>query len=453
MSDDGAVPAWTRYLCEFVGTYFLVFTVGCNLIAGNATWAATSIACVLMVCIYAMGSISGAHFNPAVTVAIQICGKMDSWLEAAIYMFIQTTAGILAGLSYLALFGKSFNLEPGVGYGWGSAMAVEILYTCMLCFVVLNVAVCGANNGNEYYGIAIGFVIVAAGYAAGGISGGAFNPAVAFGVDISSAGIGFGWSFAYLAYELCGAALAALLFFIVHPEEFLNAHREPRRVNATVKALTAEFIGTYFLVLTVGLNVLGGSQAAAFSIAASLMCMIYALGSVSGAHFNPAVTIAIMLCGRGKIKGGFPEACMYIGTQIVAGICGGLTYTLIMGSSMALAPGPKYGWVACSIAECMFTFLLCFVVLNVATVAEPSKDMFGLAIGSCVTVGGYAIGAISGGSLNPAVSFGIDTAHAIHGNPWSSCLFYSAAEILGAIVAAGCFYGVHPSEYYAKARN
>merc|ERR1712159_397930 len=99
-------------------------------------------------------------------------------------------------------------------------MCVEILYTCMLCFVVLNVAVAEANNGNEFYGLAIGFVIVAGGYAAGGISGGAFNPAVALGIDVSSAGLGFGWGFAYAGYELIGAALASALFRVVRPDEF-----------------------------------------------------------------------------------------------------------------------------------------------------------------------------------------------------------------------------------------
>lgn len=453
MADDYK-PAWTRYLCEFLGTFLLVFTVGCNVLVGNSTWAATSIASVLMVSIYAMGSISGAHFNPAVTTAIALSGKMDSWLEASIYMAVQLAGGILAGLCYLGIFGRAFNLAPGDGFGWASAMTVEIAYTFMLCFVVLNVACPACVNGREYYGLAIGFVIIAGGYAAGGISGGAFNPAVAFGVDISSAQLGFGWCFAYLAYELTGASLAALCFAVVHPEEFLNAEGVPRRVNETVKKLFAEFIGTYFLVLTVGLNVLGSSPAAAWSIAASLMCMIYALGNVSGAHFNPAVTLAILLSGRKKIKGGPMEAVGYMITQIVAGIAAGGTYTLIYGTSFGLGPGPKYGWLAVTLAEGIFTFILCFVVLNVATVTDsPTKDMFGLAIGSCVTVGGYAIGAISGGSLNPAVSFGIDTAHAVHGNFWSNCLLYSGAEFVGAALATLFFFGVHPNEYFKQTEN
>merc|ERR1719498_1870803 len=124
--------------------------------------------------------------------------------------------GVVAGLAYFALFKDVFNLQPGKGFGWWEACLVEVLYTFMLCFVVLNVAATKATEGNQYYGLAIGFVIVAGGYAGGGVSGGAFNPAVAFGIDVPSAGLGFGWSFAYLAFEFLGAALAAGLYRVVH---------------------------------------------------------------------------------------------------------------------------------------------------------------------------------------------------------------------------------------------
>jgi aquaporin Z len=118
------------------------------------------------------------------------------------------------------LFWKVFNLEPQPGFGWWEAGLAEVLYTFMLCFVVLNVATAGKNAGNQFFGLAIGFVIIAGGYAAGGISGGAFNPAVALGIDVSSAGLGFGWGFAYAGYELIGAALAAAMFRVVRPDEF-----------------------------------------------------------------------------------------------------------------------------------------------------------------------------------------------------------------------------------------
>merc|ERR1719222_1237272 len=178
--------------------------------------------------------------------------------------------------------------------------------------------------------------------------------------------------------------------------------------------LIAEFIGTFVLVLTVGLNVLGRSPAAAFSIAAALMSMIYALGDVSGAHFNPAVTVAILASGMCPDLTPV-EACKYIVTQIIGGVCAGFTYSAIYsGASFPLGPVGSHSWSQAAVAEIVFTFVLCFVVLS-AAVSEKTKttQMFGLAIGSCVTVGGLAIGGISGGSLNPAVSFGIASAHAI----------------------------------------
>jgi aquaporin Z len=430
----------SRYVAEAVGTYLLVFTVGCNVMSGSPAWGATSIACVLMVSIYALGSVSGANFNPAVSVALGLSDKMP-WKEVGIYCCVQIVAGILGALTYGTLFWKVFNLEPQPGFGWWEAALVEVLYTFMLCFVVLNVATASKNNGNQFYGLAIGFVIIAGGYAAGGISGGAFNPAVALAIDISSTKLGFGWGIAYTGFELIGAALASALFRVVRPDEFGD-----RTAYTLGTKLCAEFIGTFFLVLTVGLNVLGKSPGPVWSIAASLMCMIYALGNCSGAHFNPAVTLAILVSGRQLITA--TEAAAYAGVQILAGVCASFTYTGIHhGSTFPLAPGKEFGYAHAAMAEITFTFLLCYVVLCVATVKEPSKDMFGLAIASCVTAGGYAIGAISGGSLNPAVSVGISSANVINHGHFYNCLIYSVYECIGAGIAACMFQVTHPSEY------
>merc|ERR1719390_125347 len=106
------------------------------------------------------------------------------------------------------VWGEFKNFEPASPFSWVEAGAVEVLYTFMLCFVVLRVTADVNSDKSEYFPIAIGFVVVAGGYAGGGISGGAFNPAVAFGIDVSAAATQFGWSFYYLVYELIGAALA-----------------------------------------------------------------------------------------------------------------------------------------------------------------------------------------------------------------------------------------------------
>merc|ERR1719230_1702725 len=211
-------------------------------------------------------------------------------MEVAIYACVQIVAGICAGGCYLALFGRSFQLQPAKGHTMIQAGLAEVLYTFMLCFVVLNVAASKANGGkNQYYGLAIGFVIVAGAYSGGSVSMGCFNPAVAFGIDVSCAIKDLKavkYCFIYTAFELVGAALAAGAFKVCRGAQEEDAAAEPD----LVAKLLSEFLGTYMLVLTVGLNVLSGSAAGAFSIAAALMCMIFALGTVSGAHFNPAVT-------------------------------------------------------------------------------------------------------------------------------------------------------------------
>ncbi len=94
-------------------------------------------------------------------------------------------------------------------------------------------------------------------------------------------------------------------------------------------------------------------------------------------------------------------------SHLVAAVCAGLVYTSTMHDSFALGPQPGHGIAAAGMAEIVYTLVLCFVVLSVATVTSPSLEMFGLAIGPCVTVGGYAVGSVSGASLNPAVSVGL----------------------------------------------
>jgi aquaporin Z len=427
-----------KYFGEFLGTYMLVLTVGFCVLSGTAgAWAVTAIACSLMVMIYALGGVSGANFNPAVSLALVMAGKMELG-EALPYMVIQILAGILAGISYGFCMWQVFDGGPAHGHTWGQAALAEIIYTFMLCFVVLNVAV-SKDAPNQYFGLAIGFVVIAGGYGAGGISGGCFNPAVAFGIDVSSFGMNFAyWSFYYAIFEFVGAALAAVLFNII------RCHEAGVDGPGLLAKLLSEFLGTFMLVLTVGLNVLGGSKAPVWSIAASLMCMIFALGSISGANFNPAVTLCLALTGRAKVMD-WATVPLYWVAQILGGIAAGYTYTYMSAGSFGLAPGKGYGIEQAAFAEIVFTFMLCYVVCTVATVDDGKLDQyFGLAIGSCVTAGGYAIGAISGGSLNPAVSIGISVSHASYaGEPFGAALAYCLFEFVGAGIAAGLFMFTH----------
>jgi len=175
--------------------------------------------------------------------------------------------------------------------------------------------------------------------------------------------------------------------------------------------------------------------------------MIYALGDVSGAHFNPAVTLAIF-CSKLCPDLTAADMGMYMITQILGGIAAAFTYAGIHhGKSFPLGPGAGYGWVQVSVAEIVFTFVLCLVVLCAAVSPKTKTDsMFGLAIGSCVTVGGFAIGSISGGSLNPAVSFGIASSQILNGGLFFKALIYSGLEFVGAAAAAGVVMVSHGSD-------
>merc|ERR1719163_84178 len=215
------------YIAEFLGTYVLVLTIGCNVLSGQPVWGGVSIACALTVMIYALGKSSGANFNPAVSVTLGLAGKME-WKEVAIYAGVQIVGGICAGLCYLTMFGESFNLAPTSGHSLWQAGMAETLYTFMLCFVVLNVAASNMHAGkNQFYGLAIGFVIVAGAYSGGSVSMGCFNPAVAFGIDVSSAYHGVKYCFVYTIFELLGAAMAAAAFKVCRGEQEEDANAEP----------------------------------------------------------------------------------------------------------------------------------------------------------------------------------------------------------------------------------
>lgn len=437
------IPNLRCYAGEFLGTYLFVLTVCCAVLSGAAQWAASAIAFALMVLVYSFAPISGANLNPAVTLALAATGRLeDGWKMAAGYMVVQVIAGIFAGLSAAAMYGHAFSIGPGVGFIWAQAAVVEIVYTMLLCFVVLSVTTKWAGQEENWaFGLAIGLVIIAGGYPAGAISGGAFNPAIAFGIDVSDAVFNhawfhFGWSFAYLGFAMVGSGLAVALFMVVGPKD-----DDSGEGAGLIARLLSEFMAVLLLTLTVGLNVLTNSSAPALSIGAMLACLVYAFGPISGAHINPAVTLAILLCG-GDNRGiaGIKEAAFYILAQFLGGAVGGLMYMFTLhGQVFALAPNTHFGWGSAAVAEILFTFILCFVVLTVSAKDSPAGMLGGLAVGVSAMVGGTAVGPISGAALNPAVAFGIDLASMIYLGLSATSIAYTCFQLVGAALAAGLF--------------
>jgi aquaporin Z len=199
-----------KYLVEFIGAFFLVFTIGMTVLepGGAGAMAPVAIASVLMVMVYAGGHVSGAHYNPAVTLAIFIRGKIGA-VDAVPYVVVQLI-GAAAAAAMVPLV-KGTPTVAAIGFATVPALLAEFLFTFALCYVVLNVATAKANAGNSYFGVAIGFTVLAGAYAVGKVSGGAFNPAVVLGLGVMGLAK---WTdlWIHLVGELAGAAAAAFAF-------------------------------------------------------------------------------------------------------------------------------------------------------------------------------------------------------------------------------------------------
>jgi aquaporin Z len=206
-----------KYLVEFIGTFFLVLTVGMTVIdpGGIGNFAPLAIGSALMIMVYAGGHVSGGHYNPAVTLAVWLRGRCAS-ADVLPYWISQIIGAFAAGS--LALFLKGNPAVTPAEINVAPSLIAELVGTFALCYVVLNVATAKGTAGNSNYGLAIGFTVMVMAFALGGISGGAFNPAVATGITFMHiekvANI---W--VYLAGNFAGGALAACAFKFINPED------------------------------------------------------------------------------------------------------------------------------------------------------------------------------------------------------------------------------------------
>ncbi len=205
-----------KYIAEFIGTFFLVLTVGCTVIGGSPrVIPALAIGAVLMVMIFAGGHISGGHFNPAVTLAVWIRGRCPT-RDVGPYMAAQVFGSMAAACAAVFMVGhpdKSFEIKSVP-----AALLAEGLFTFALAYVVVNVATAKGNANNSFYGLAIGMTVMAGAFAVGGVSGGAFNPAVAIGASTMKI-LDFSTIWIYLVADFTGGALAGLAFKLLNPED------------------------------------------------------------------------------------------------------------------------------------------------------------------------------------------------------------------------------------------
>lgn len=201
-------------------------------------------------------------------------------------------------------------------------------------------------------------------------------------------------------------------------------------MSGTLRSALAEFVGTFVFAFAAIGAVASGSPLTPLAIGFVLMVMVYATGHISGAHLNPAVSVAVWL--RGAI--GAVDFVVYIVAQLVGAALAALLTFVVWPAAAApvkVEVGPAF------LVEALWTFVLAYVVLNVATSKDhPNNSFYGLAIGSTVFVGAVAVGSVSGGGFNPAIALGL----AITGNfDWGVYWLYFIAPIIGGAIAAVVF--------------
>ncbi len=207
-------------------------------------------------------------------------------------------------------------------------------------------------------------------------------------------------------------------------------------MNENLKKYLVEFIGAFFLVLTVASTGLLGNEGviAPLAIASSLMVMVYAGGHISGGHYNPAVSLAAVIRGALEAKQLIP----YMFSQILGGVLAVFTFlTMTNHSFMAIKTG-DFHIKGLLIAEFLFTFALCYVVLQTATTKNTNgNSYYGLAIGFTVLTGAFAVGGtLCAGAFNPAVGIALGILGLL---PVNLLLYTIAANLLGAIAAGIVF--------------
>jgi aquaporin Z len=213
-----------KWLVEFIGTFFLVYVIGCVSLQEHLLLGPLAIGATLMVMIFAGGHISGAHYNPAVTLGVWVRGACST-IEASFYVVAQVIGAIVASLAAGFLLGHG-SAPAASTVTAAQVMLAETLGTFALVYTVLNVATAPATSGNSFYGLAIGFAVFTQAVAVGKVSGGAFNPAVAIGVTLLGLANGANLSMYWLS-EFLGATLAAVFFLV------LNGKRPPEPAVAS----------------------------------------------------------------------------------------------------------------------------------------------------------------------------------------------------------------------------
>jgi aquaporin Z len=228
-------------LTEFIGTFMLVFTISMTVglastsvssAAGSATWDPLAIGAILMCMIFMGGHVSGAHYNPAVSLGVSLRGKLAKGHMPLYWLFQIFGAFCGALLTYMST-GYHPYPHAGTGYTQAEAFICELIFTCVLVLVVLNVATTKATENNSFFGLAIGFTVTAGAYSVGPISGAVFNPAVGTGLLLvhGFAGGAMNDIWLYWFAPILGAVFAALFYRLMNPKEYETENIQPQEMR------------------------------------------------------------------------------------------------------------------------------------------------------------------------------------------------------------------------------
>lgn len=460
---------FSPFIAEFLGCLLLGLVYNTTRLTSMNTLTPMCAGLTLMALTYCFGAISGAQFNPAVSLAIGLSGR-GNWSMILKYWVLQVL-GCMAGVCLsVIIYGQPADdpIGPRRDFRAGSAFLVEFIYTGMLCLVFLNVMISRSNNsveaGNQYFGVAIGFVLAVAGYAIGDISGAVLNPALSIAIDLQNIlDSGFGYGVLYVISQMMGGFVAAVTFRVLRPHEdsdyeaFSMNLKNLKTAGITHVKLVAEASGTFLLVITVGLVQLSNNFTSArpFGAALAMTSMHYAMADVSGGYFNPAVTLAVVLTGREKCS--VVQGTAYIIVQFVVGniaawfytaVYNGKTFPIIEESAIK-----KYHIRAVCMVQIIFTCAVAFTVLATSTdkgIDTKCKRNFysGLSIGLSLAAGAFATQTLSSGSMNPAMALGVSTADLLSdNNTFWYCLYFIASQFAGGVLASIIFRATHAGVY------
>eukprot|EP00927_Polykrikos_kofoidii_P051092 TRINITY_DN44908_c0_g1_i1.p1 TRINITY_DN44908_c0_g1~~TRINITY_DN44908_c0_g1_i1.p1 ORF type:complete len:522 (+),score=70.49 TRINITY_DN44908_c0_g1_i1:73-1638(+) len=490
-----------KLVAEAIGTFViaLVWSSGSKVVWLSAVADGAAVVALM----YALISVSGGNFNPAVTVGLWCSdvffahGDMPC-LQAILYVLVQIVAGVLGSLAAAGISTSKVGeltsvmlpdasgtakqvwpvtgghaqpgsyLGPQGNHNLFDVFAVEAVYCGIVVFVYLNCATCrdeGRLVKNYYSPLAVGGSMVASSAALAHISRCALNPAIAAGASfVSMIWIAdnsweqFGIFWVYFAAQIIGAVLASLCFFVCRKDSIrLEEQEENAEAHgfvlsyqiSLISKCASEFFGSFNVVLTFLLTLIGTSKAGLLGIASVVLASTYAVGPISGGNFNPAISFGLLISRMLSLKefGAFVVA-QVLGMFAAIGIASAFDrewkIALVVENTSAKNIADVNGSLGAVFGgETVFTFVLVFLFLNL--IADMPNQHYGVALFFCILAGMTCVGEVTGGLFNPLVALAIDFGgwvHGVKGGRFGWSFMFLLIHFLAAALAAGVFCAV-----------